>query len=307
MNREEIVVRNLIREWLVIEQATDDGATAGAAAASALSGIDSLESQVDSALERIEDKIESKNEAIAALVLGFALSVPTLAKWAAKAISLAVKGYASLAAMFSDSDQSDKLAWAKKIEAAGVSFYEKGHHIIEGFYAKAVKALFLLLSAAGDPSGIDAYKAWADSASGEAAFVRVAKFIDLAVTCVLAVYSVQGAISAIKTAHSALAATETVLSAVKGAHIATGVSEAISGAARAFAQMFAEAGVAAALISDLVKKSMEFFEAIKSAILSGVEVTKRAAQAAGLAVALASGPGDSVDAPGQGSEIAQRA
>jgi len=305
MRSNEIVVRSLIREWLIIEQATEDGSKAGASAATALSGLESLESQLDSALDKIEDKIEEKNEALTALVLGFGLSLPTLGKWATKAIALIVKGYVALASKFSKADQSDKLAWAKKVEAAGDSFYQKGHHMIENTYAKIVKVLFLILCAMGDPDGMDAYKAYADSSKGEDAFLKIAKVIDLAVTCILAVYSVKGAIASIQSAHAGLAATEGVLSAVKGAHIGTAVGEAIAEVSRALARTLAEAGVAAALISDLMKKASSFFEGIKDAIMQGVSVTKKAAQVAGLAVALTTGSG-SEDAPAQKQGVEQR-
>lgn len=306
MNREEVVIRGLIREWLIIEQAGEDGEKAGASAAGALSGLESLESQLDAALEKIDDKIESKSEAVVALALGFGLSIPTLGKWIAKAISFTVKGYISLASKFSDSDQSNKAAWAEKVEKAGESFYEKGHHLIESAYAKIVKLLFIVLCSMGDPGGIESYRAWADSSAGESAFLRVAKLIDLAVTCVLAVYSVKGTIQAIHAAHSALAATEGVLSAVKGAHIGAAVSEAISAAFRSFANTFVEAGVASALVSDLLKKSKEFFESIKSTILAGVDSTASAARAVGLAVALAAGSAASDESPQSGTPTTQQ-
>jgi len=296
MRENEIVVRSLIREWLIIEQAADEGEKAGDAAASSLSDLASLESQVDAALDKIDDKIEAKKEAVVALALGLGLSIPTLAKWGAKGIALVIKGYVSLASKFSSADQSNKLAWAEKIKSAGESFYEKGHHFIESLYVKLVKAVFLVLCAASDPGNIDMYKAYADSSEGESAFLKVAKVIDLAVTTVLAVYSVTGAVDAIKAAHHGLAATEGVLTAVKGAHIATAIAEAIGEASRALARVFANAGVAAALIADMVKKSSEFFEPIKETIMKGVEVTKSAAVAAGLAVALASGSGDKPEA-----------
>lgn len=306
MHREEIVIRSLIREWLIIEQASEVGEKAGAEAAGVLSGLSSLESQLDAALDKIDDKVEEKNEALVALALGLGLSIPTLAKWATKATALAVKGYVSLASKFSDADQSNKAAWAAQVEQAGVSFYEKGHHLIEGAYTKIVKVLFLLLCAMGDPGGMDAYKAWADSSAGEEAFLKVAKILDLAVTCVLAVYSVNGTVQAVKTAHTALAATEGVLSAVKGAHIGAAVSEAVTAAFRAFANAFVEAGVAAALVSDLMKKAKEVFAAIKDTLTAGVDATKKAATAAGLAVALAAGSGASDEAPDSGSSSAQR-
>lgn len=305
MHRNEAVVRSLIREWLIIEQAADDGASAGAEAAGELSGLGSLESQVDAALDKIEDKIEDKSEAVVALALGLGLSIPTLGKWAAKAIALIVKGYVNLASKFGKSEQSGGLAWAAKVEAAGVSFYEKGHHMIESFYTKIVKALFLLLCAMGDVGGIDAYKAYADSPAGQEAFTKVAKLIDLAVTCVLAVYSVQGAIGAIQAAHTGLAATEGFLSAAKGAHIGAAVTESIVEASRAFARAFAEAGVASALISDIMKKASSFFEAIKETIMGGIEVTKKAAQAAGLSVALAAGSAGASDTPADSFTSAQ--
>jgi len=306
MHREEVVIRNLIREWLIIEQAGEEGAAAGASAASALSGIESLDGQLDAILDKIEDKIEEKSEAVVALALGFGLSIPTLGKWITKAISLVVKGYVSLASKFTDADQSNKTAWAEKVERAGEAFYEKGHHMIEGMYSKVVKILFLLLCAMGDPSNIDAYKAWADSSAGEAAILKVAKIIDLAVTCILAVYSVKGTIDAINAGWKALAATEGVLSAVKGAHIGAAVAEALSEALRAFARMFAEAGVASALVSDLVKKSKEFFSMIKDAVMAGLETTKKAATAAGLAVALASAEPSGNDSRSGGEETSQR-
>jgi hypothetical protein len=306
MRENEIVVRSLIREWLIIEQAADEGEKAGYAAAASLNGLAGLESQLDAALDKIDDKIEAKSEAVVALALGLGLSIPTLVKWASKGIEMIIKGYVALASKFSSADQSNKLAWAEKIKSAGESFYEKGHHLIEGLYAKIVKAVFLILCAASDPGNISVYKAYADSSEGEAAFLKIAKIIDLAVTTVLAVYSVTGAIDAIKAAHHGLAATEGVLTAVKGAHIATAIAEAIGEASRSLARVFANVGVAAALIADMMKKASEFFEPIKEAIMKGVEVTKSAAVAAGLALALASGSGDKPEAS-PSSEVTMQA
>jgi hypothetical protein len=57
----------------------------------------------------------------------------------------------------------------------------------------------------------------------------------------------------------------------------------------------------------LVKKSSAFFEVIKETISAGVNATKKAAQAAGLAIALASGSGDSDEAPSGRQTAAQSA
>jgi len=289
MRGEEVVVRSLVREWLIIEEASEEGAKAGLAAASELSGIESLIAKLDSALEKIDDKIESKNESVTAILLGLGLSLPTLVNWISKGLSAAVRGYASLASKFSDSDQSNKLAWAETIEAAGKSFYKKGHHLIEEGYSKIVEILFLLLCEMGDPGGMAGYRAYAQSSKGQEEFLKIAKTIDLAVTCILAVYSVKGAIAAIETAHAGLAATEGVLSAVKTAHIGTAVSEAVAEISRALARALAEAGLATALASELVEKASAFFKTIESTVMKGVNETKKAAQAAGLAVALAAG------------------
>ena len=279
----------MVREWLIIEEASEEGAKAGLAAASELSGIESLIAKLDSALEKIDDKIESKNESVTAILLGLGLSLPTLVNWISKGLSAAVRGYASLASKFSDSDQSNKLAWAETIEAAGKSFYKKGHHLIEEGYSKIVEILFLLLCEMGDPGGMAGYRAYAQSSKGQEEFLKIAKTIDLAVTCILAVYSVKGAIAAIETAHAGLAATEGVLSAVKTAHIGTAVSEAVAEISRALARALAEAGLATALASELVEKASAFFKTIESTVMKGVNETKKAAQAAGLAVALAAG------------------
>lgn len=288
MHRREIVIRSLIREWLLIEQAGEEGARAGKSAASALGGLESLEGQLDTVIEKIENKIGEKSEALVALALGLGLSIPALGKLITKAISIAVKGYVALSSNFSSADQSSKVAWAEKVARAGESFYEKGHHLIEGVYAKVVKILFLLLCAMSDQGGIDSYKSWADSSAGEEVFIRVAKLIDLSVTCCLAVYSVSGAVEAIQAGWKSLAATESVLTAVKGAHIAEASREAINAAFRAFTRAFAEAGVATALITDMVAKAKEFFDAASEAVNAGFDLTKRAATAAGLAISIAS-------------------
>ena len=280
MRDNEIVIRGLVREWLIVEQASDEGKKAGETAAAALGGLSGLEGQIDSALEKIDKKIESTNESLTALALGFGLSLPTLVKWGAAAISYIVKGYVALANKFSSSDQSKKLAWAEKVKSAGVSFYEAGHHMIEGLFAKIVKALYLLLCATSDPDNIGIYKEYADSSEGEAEFLKIAKIIDLAVTTILAVYSVTGAVDAITAGYRGLAATEGVLSLVKGAHIGTAVGEALAEAARAFGRALANAGMAAALISDVMKKASEFFGMIKESIVAGVETAKSAAAAA---------------------------
>lgn len=285
MRSNELVVRELIREWMLLEA---EGEAGGDVLVSTLGGIESLGTDIDAALDKVDDKLDSLSEDAVMLALGTILSIPTLIKWTTKAVSMIIKGYVALAKKVGASDIRGKEAMADFIESAGIAAYEKGHHMVEGFFVKVVKALMIMSVAA---SGGDAAKTMSDwvEGPGSGKVKLIAKTLDLAVTTILAVFSVKGAIHAIGEAHAALAATEGVLTAVKGAHIAEAIGIAISRAGKAIASAFAEAGIASAVTDAAIKKVGEFLISIRGIIVSGMNATLTAAVAAGIAVSVATG------------------
>jgi len=300
MHKNETIVRSLIREFLVVEAATE----AGSEAADALSGIESLTDMLNNSIEDAADKLEKKNEAVGALVLGGLLSIPTLVKWFSKVMSYVIKGYSVITKKLSLSHSKSAEDLASKVAALGQEFYHKGHHFIEGAFVKLVKALVIAAAATkGTDSAALAYE-WCNG-PGQKRILAVAKAIDFAVTALLAIYSVQGTIHAMKAAHVATAGVEGTLTAVKAAHIGEAISVAFGRAIALISESFVEAGISAALASDMVKKAKEALESMKDIVKDTAKTITKTAVAAGIAVAIASSSGEKNDSQPKGEKTSQ--
>jgi hypothetical protein len=287
MRRDELVIRGLVREWLIME----DTAAAGSDAASMMSGIEKLTDMLDGSIEDAGEKIENKSESVTALVLGGLLSVPTLIKWFSKVMSYVLKGYAVIIKRLSASGAESAEEMATKVEEIGTEFYHKGHHFIEDAFVKLVKALVIAVAATkGMDSAALAYE-WCNG-EGEKRVKAAAKMIDFAVTSLLAIFSVEGTIHAIKGAHVALAGMEGTLTAVKAAHISETVTAAFTRAAALISEAFVEAGISAALASEMVKKIKSAIDQMKEIVVDNASTITKAAVAAGISVAVASGTGE---------------
>jgi len=268
MHREEIVVRNLIREWL-LEAADAEAAGEKAADAFDPSSLASmaaeLDAQLDAAVEKIQVTAESQrrrgrrlDEVIGfAFVLGGLMSIPTLIKWAGKVISLIIKGYAKAVRAFGATSHADSAeAKAAGVEALATSLYEKGHHFIQGVFQKFVRAFMIGCASMQGIEAAEAVTQYLDTPEGEEKVRIAATLLELAVTCVLAFYSVTGAYDAFMHAHTIIAGAETVLAAVKTSHVIAAIIEAVVLAGGAITTALAESGISIALLGK-VKKIFE--------------------------------------------------
>ena len=298
MRSEEVVIRNLIREWLVLEQATEDGAAAGEEGAQELTKLSSLTGQLDSMLDDFESKLDDRkddeegsvNEALGMFLAGFALSIPKIGKLALYGTSYIIKAYAKMVSKLGGGDQTNTLARAEKFKEAGETFYKTTHGWILSFYAKVVELLFIAVASLGDPTGASEFVEMAKSEQMQAGFMKVAKAIDFAVNMVLAVVAGKGAWGAASLGAITAAVTETGFAAVKGSSVITAITAEFSEIAILFAEVVALSGISAALVSEAMDEVREFFDGIRDAAIDGVQTVKQAAIAAGVVAALATGP-----------------
>ena len=303
MRREEVVIRNLIREWLVLEQATEDGTAAGEEGGQQVSKLSSLTDQLDSMLDDFESKLDdqtddetkSVNEALGLFLAGFALSIPKIGKLALYGTSYIIKAYAAMVSKLGGGDQANKLARAKKFEEAGDAFYEKTHGWILSFYAKVVELLFIAAVSYANPPGAKAIIELAKSEELQAGFMKVAKAIDFTVNLVLAVVAAQGAWGALNLGSLVAAATETGFAAIKISSVIAAISANFSEIIILFTKVLAMAGIAAALVSEVMDKIREVFDSIRDVVIDGVQIVKKTAVAAGVVIALATGPNSDDD------------
>ena len=298
MRSEEVVIRNLIREWLVLEQATEDGTAAGEEGGQQVSKLSSLTDQLDSMLDDFESKLDdqtddetkSVNEALGLFLAGFALSIPKIGKLALYGTSYIIKAYATMVSKLGGGDQANKLARAKKFEEAGDAFYKKTHGWILSFYAKVVELLFIAVSLMGDPTDAKYIVESAKSEELQAGFMKVAKAIDFTVNLVLAVVAAQGAWGALNLGSLVAAATETGFAAVKTSSVIAAISAEFAEITILFAEVLAMAGIATALASEAMNEIREVFDSIRDVVIEGVQTVKKTAVAAGVVIALATGP-----------------
>lgn len=298
MRREEIVIRSLIREWLVLEQAADDGAAAGAEGAQDLSKLNSLTGQLDSMLDDFESKLDDRgddeegsvNEALGMFLAGFALSIPKIGKFALYGVSYIIKAYAKMVSKLGGGDQTNVLARAEKFKEAGETFYKTTHGWILTFYAKVVELLFIAVASLGDPTGASEFVEMAKGEQMQAGFMKVAKAIDFAVNMVLAVVAAKGAWGAASLGAITAAVTETGFAAVKSSSVVAAITAEFSEIAILFAEIVALSGVSAALVSEAMNDARELFDNIRDAAIEGVQTVRQAAIAAGVVIALGAGP-----------------
>jgi len=302
MRSNEVVVRALVREWL-LEAA--DAEAAGEKAADAFnpssleSMADELDAQIDAAVEKIQTKAESLrqrgrrlDESIGiAFVLGGLMSIPTLIKWAGKAISLIIKGYAKAVKAFGATSHAESAeSKAAGVEALAMSLYEKGHHFIQGLFQKFVRAFLIGCASMAGLEPAEGMTQYLDTAEGEKRVKDIATILELGVTCVLAFYSATGAYEAFTHAHTLIAGAETVLTAVKGSHIIAAISEAVLLAGRAIVQTIGEAGISIALAGRVKKIVEENWSAFS-------DLMKKLGEAAKDLLSDDEGPGDLAAAP----------
>ena len=298
MRRDEIVIRSLIREWLVLEQAADDGASAGAEGAQDLSKLNSLTGQLDSMLDDFESELSDRegdegrsvNEALGMFLAGFALSIPKIGKLALYGTAYIIKAYAKMVSKLGGGDQTNALARAEKFKEAGETFYKTTHGWILSFYAKVVELLFIAVASLGDPTGSAEFVEMAKSEQMQAGFMKVAKAIDFAVNMVLAVVAGKGAWGAANLGAVAAAVTETGFAAVKSSSVVSVIAAEFAEVAILFAEVAAISGISAALISEAMDEIREFFDNIRDAAIDGVQTVRQAAIAAGVVIALGAGP-----------------
>jgi len=296
MNQNELMIRGLVREWLLVEKMDEDIVAAGLYE---MHEISKINKQLDNAIDRAGN--QSTNEAILPLVAGTVLSIPTLAKWGAKVISMIVKSFGIIATKFDEKDNnaSDN-ELAQKIEKVGIELYHKGHHLIHAAWEKiitgAVIAAWVVGANETNTSAKDAAntaKAWCKG-DGKKAIKHSATCLDLAVTSILAVYSVKGAVHAIETASTGLAGAEAILTAVKGSHITEAVTSAIVMALDAVTDAINESSVAAALLNKIRKNLKSLFTSLLTDFKTAIKKSAKIATAAGISASLILSPDSAI-------------
>jgi hypothetical protein len=297
MRREEIVIRELIREWLITEASEGVGADAAAE----LSGIGRLADMLDNSLDDAAEKMQDKNESAAVLVLGGLLSMPKLVKWFTAVVSFIVKAYSKMTEGLSSSDSKKSDELARKVSEMGVEFYHKGHHFIEHAFVSLVEAIVVVSAAANGLDSAELAYEWCKG-DGKETVKKAAMFMDFAATSILAVYSVKGAIHAIEEIHTAMIGVEGLLSAVKVAHVSEAIITAFGEAAGLISEALADAGISSALVSEMADKIKDVFEELGHIMASAAKKISKEAIAAGIIIALGAGVTNKMDITPRGEE-----
>jgi uncharacterized protein YaaR (DUF327 family) len=286
MRSEEVVLRSLVREWIILEKAKEKNEKMPSVS---LSDVESIDDKLEDILSKIKNKIESKNESITALGIGSILSIPALVKITSQVTGAIIRTIAGFTSLFPKIKQHDLESRARVIEKAGLNFWNEWHHTTVHVYKNILKAFFMLLVSTGGEQSANLAQVYVDSKEGKIMFEKMAVALDFAVTCNLAVYSIEGFAEAAHEGYKGLAGYEALLAYIKAGHIAEASAAAIANVTNMFQKTFDYAEIAVAQTHDAIEKGKMFFNLIKEDIEKGRLTIKKAIVFAGINIALTVG------------------
>ena len=336
VRKQEVVVRELVREWLISEAKEVSDVAADAA-----SDAESIESVFDTAISSVEGMVDSdtktlkkmaENRAIrrrriqekkdkkrldefdpVTLGLGLVASAPMIVRVLGFFLKGALKIYASLANKIGKSGHADDVNKKADIVDEWASHtYHWLHEKYIDFYELIVKAIIYAAIAPigmGQEAGVvkedyaGMVSRWLESDGGKKTLRIAATALDVATSSVLGAMAGTEAVNAFKHASIALGGLEGALAAMKVAHVSEAVAVSLRVAGSAIVRGLAEAGLSAALLTQAKESLKEIWEKVSDRFDDYATAAKKVVVAAGVAIAVASStPGEKPDSPSAGVE-----
>lgn len=319
--QEEIVVRNLVREWILAEEKEIKDVAADAA-----SDAESVEGNLDTAISSIEDLVNkdgktlkkmAENRAVrrrkihekkgekrldefdpVTLGLGLVASAPMIIRVLGFFLKGALKIYAILAKKLGKVGAAeDAHKRAEIVDEWASHTYHWLHEKYISFYELIVKAtIYAAVAYIGTAQDAGAIKedyagkigAWMDSPQGKKAIHVAAIAMDVATSSVLGAMAGDAAVSAFRHTSLALGGLEGSLAAMKAAHVGEAITNALRVALRGLIEAMGEASLSAALFKQSQESLKKIWEEIGGKFEDYGSAAKKMVAAAGIAAAVAS-------------------